>query len=77
MVRRGFERGVARLCPCHDRPHCANELIERRFALGLGGFDQDGPVDDKREVDRHWVVAFINQPLGNVERREAFGQVVI
>src|SRR3546814_5413642 len=34
-------------------------------------------MDDEREIDRHRVIALVDQPLGDVERREAFRQSLV
>ena len=69
--------GVARLGPLRDRAQRADELVERRLALGLGRLDQHRAVDDEREIHRHRVEALVDQPLGDVERREALGEPVV
>ena len=47
------------------------EAVERLAALGLGRLDHERSVHDQREVDRRRVEAVVDQPLGDVERRDA------
>src|SRR3546814_6869232 len=63
------ERRVAVLRAQCDAAQRADELVEHRLRLGLGRLDEHRAVDDEREIDRHRVIALVDQPLGDVERR--------
>src|SRR3546814_4411568 len=71
------ERRVAVLRAQCDAAQRADELVEHRLRLGLGRLDEHRAVDDEREIDRHRVIALVDQPLGDVERREAFGEALV
>ena len=72
-----FSAGSAAFARAAHRPQRADELIQRRLRLGLGRLDQHRAMHDQREVHRHWMEALVDQPLGDVERREAVGEPVV
>src|SRR5690606_22894660 len=65
-----LQRWIAVLGACGDGTQRADELVKRGLALGFCRLDQHGAVDDEREIDRHRVEAFVDQPLGDVQCRK-------
>ena len=51
--------------------HRADEGIQRLFALGLGGLDQQALADQQRKISGRRVKAEIEQPLRHIHRRHA------
>ena len=54
-----------------DAEQRLGEGVERFFALGFGRLDHDRFGHRQREVDRRGVEAVVEQPLGEVHRRDA------
>src|SRR3990170_4057208 len=50
------------------RQHRLAEGVQRLLPLRLRRLDHQRLVDDEREVDRWWVEAVVDEPLGDVER---------
>jgi hypothetical protein len=62
-MRRALERRIARPGAFAQAFHRRDELVEAGLAFGFRRLDQHGAMDHQREIDRHRVIALVDQPL--------------
>ena len=70
-VRRALDEIGVLLGLLADLRHRRDEGVEDFGRLGLGRLDEQALRDEQREVGRRGVEAVVEQPLGDVHRRDA------
>src|SRR3546814_5566824 len=68
---------IALFCTFRNAAKGHDELIHRRLALGLGRFNQHGPMNHEWKVHCHGVETLVDQPLGHVQCGETLREALV